>query len=152
MGIRIIGIREHPEYLQRGIDFLSIRWSVDRKIYDDCIRHSIDAKGPLPQWYLMLKEERIIGGFGLLINDFISRQDLLPWMCTLYIAEKERGRQLGARLMEHGKKEAAKLGYEKLYCNTELEGYYEKYGWKYIANGFHPWGVESKIYETSTNG
>jgi len=152
MDIRIIDIREHPEYLQGAIDFLSVRWSVDRKIYDDCIRHSMNARSPLPRWYIMLKGDDIIGGYGLLINDFISRQDLFPWMCTPYIAQKERGRQLGARLMEHGRREAASLGYRKLYCNTELDGYYEKYGWKHTANGFHPWGVQSKIYEISTSG
>ena len=150
MDIRIIGIRENPRYLQRGIDFLSTRWSVDRKIYDDCIRNSIKSKSILPRWYLMLKGDEIIGGYGLLINDFISRQDLFPWLCTLYIAKKERGKQLGARLLEHGRKEAARMGYKKIYCNTDLKGYYEKYGWKRIAKGFHPWGAESNIYVNST--
>ncbi len=98
----------------------------------------------------MVKGDEIIGGYGLITNDFISRQDLFPWLCALYIEENYRGKQLGSILLEHGRSEAAKLGYRKLYLGTDHDGYYEKYGWKHIANGFHPWGAESKIYERIT--
>ena len=149
MSIQIIGIHKNPEYLERGIDYFASKWGIDRKIYADCITHSITTDNPLPRWYLMLKADQIIGSYGLIANDFISRQDLYPWLCALFIEKDERGRQLGAKLLEHGRTEASKLGFGKLYLCTDHNGYYEKYGWKYIANGFHPWGEESKIYEIS---
>lgn len=150
MDIQIRGIRENPEYLERGIDYFALNWSIDRRIYKDCISNSITTNSPLPRWYLMLKGDEIIGSYGLITNDFISRQDLFPWFCALYIEENERGKQLGAKLLEHGRIEAANLGYEKLYLCTSHNGYYEKYSWKHIADGFHPWGSESKIYENET--
>ena len=150
-GEKIIGIHTNQEYLQKAVDSFTAWWKIDRRIYDDCIRNSIATTSPLPRWYLMLKGEDIIGGYGLITNDFISRQDLWPWLCALYIEEEYRGSQLGSKLLEHAKKEASKLGFRKLYLSTDHEGYYEKYGWKPIAKGYHPWEAESTIYEIDTD-
>lgn len=149
MNIQIIGIRENPSYLEQGIEYFAQRWPVDRRLYDDCIRHSITTNSSLPRWYLMLKDGRIIGSYGLLTNDFISREDLMPWLCALYIEEDQRGQALGSVLLEHGRKQAASLGFSKLYLCTDHIDYYEKYGWRHIANGYHPSGKEAKIYENS---
>lgn len=150
MSYEIIAIREKQEYLERGIDYFATKWGIDRKIYQDCITNSLYTESKLPHWYLMIKGGEIIGGYGLISNDFVSRQDLYPYLCALYIEEEERGRELGARLLLHGRQEAKKLGYHKLYLCTDHNNYYEKYGWKHIAKGYHPWGEESKIYVIST--
>ena len=149
MNIQIIGVRENASYLEQCIDYFAQRWPVDRRIYDDCIRHSMTTDSPLPRWYLMLKDGRIIGSYGLITNDFISRGDLMPWLCALYVEEDQRGQQLGSVLLEHGRKQAAALGFSKLYLCTDHINFYEKYGWTHIANGYHPWGAESKIYAHS---
>lgn len=150
MGIRIIGIRENTEYLDKAIDYFSVKWGIDRRIYEDCISNSIKTQSPLPRWYLMLNDNEIIGSYGLITNDFISRQDLYPWLCALYVEEKYRGKKLGSMLLEHGRHEAAKLGFKKIYLCTDHIGYYEKYNWEFIGKGFHPWGDESRIYENDT--
>lgn len=147
---KIIGIRDHKEYLEIAIDYLSEKWGIDRKIYNDCLSNSVITENPLPRWYLLLKGKGVIGCCGLITNDFISRQDLYPWLCALFVEERERGRKLGAKLIEHVKAEAAASGYKKIYLSTNLEGYYEKYGWEKIATGYHPWGAESTIFESET--
>ena len=43
MSIRIVGIRDNPEYLERGIDYFTSKWGIDRKIYADSISHSIQT-------------------------------------------------------------------------------------------------------------
>jgi len=150
MSLQIIGIRENPEYLERGIDYFAAKWGIDRRIYADSISHSITCDSPLPRWYLLLEDNEIIGSYGLITNDFISRQDLYPWLCALYIDESHRGRQLGAKLLEHGRLQAGKQGFSKLYLCTDHVGYYEKYDWKHIGFGYHPWGEESRIYEATS--
>lgn len=95
----------------------------------------------------MIEDSRIIGGFGLITNDFVSRQDLSPYLCALYIEEDMRGNELGLVLLEHGKEETRKLGFEKLYLCTDHKGYYERYNWKRIGEGYHPWNHTSQIYE-----
>ena len=68
----------------------------------------------------------------------------------MYIKEKFRNNGLGGKLLEHGRKQAYKLGYKKVYLATSHIGYYEKYEWKYIGIGYHPWNEESRIYEVES--
>lgn len=145
--VQVVGIRENKQYLDQAIDYFSSKWNVDKKIYADSMSSSIETESPLPRWYLLLKGQTIAGSYGLITNDFISRQDLCPWLCALYVEEKDRGLSFGSMLLEHCRAEAGKAGFNKVYLSTDLNGYYEKYGWKYIATGYHPWGDESKIYE-----
>ena len=146
--MNIISVRENPEYLDRAIAYFQKSWpSVKPEIYDDCIRHCIDARDHLPQWYLLMKEDEIIGGAGLITNDFISRGDLYPWICAVYIEEAHRGHAYATLLMEKAKIDTNRFGYQYLYLSTEHLGYYEKYGFSYIGQGYHPWGEESRIYE-----
>ncbi len=150
MNCDIISIRENPNHLERGVDYFTAKWGIDRRIYLDCISNSITTDSPLPRWYLLMKQDEIIGCYGLITNDFISRQDLYPWLCALFVEGKERGNEYGKELLLHGRHEAALLGYKKIYLATDHISYYEKYSWYYIATGFHPWGAESRIYESNT--
>lgn len=145
--MRIISVRENPEYKNIAIDYISSKWPVSRRIYDDCISHSIETSSPLPHWYLLEKDDEIIGCAGLVTNDFISRMDLYPWVCAVFIEEKQRGHQYGSLLLEKAKADSLNAGFGKLYLSTDHIGYYEKYGFRYIGQGYHPWGDESRIYE-----
>lgn len=146
--MKIISVRENPEYQNEAIDYISSKWtSVSRILYEDSIVHSIPTSSPLPRWYLLLKEDKIIGCAGLITNDFISRMDLYPWLCALYIEESQRGNSYGLMLIEKIKQDTFKAGFRNLYLSTTLDGFYEKYGFRHIGNGYHPWGEESKIYE-----
>ncbi len=146
--MKIISIREKPEYKDRAIDYISSKWSSVTKImYNDCITHSLSTSNPLPQWYLLVNEDEIIGCAGLITNDFISRMDLYPWVCGVYVEEKYRGNAYGSLLLEKAKEDSKKAGFDNLYLSTDHIGYYEKYGFRYIGQGYHPWGDESRIYE-----
>lgn len=150
MKLCIIGIRDNSNYVEQAIKYFTDCWGIDERIYRDCITHSLTTQSSLPRFYLMLEGARIIGGYGLVTNDFVSRQDLFPYLCALYIEEDMRGKELGSVLLEHGRKETKKLGFDKLYLCTEHKGYYEKYDWKKIGEGYHPWNQTSQIYEVDT--
>lgn len=145
--MRIISVRENPEFKDIAIDYISSKWDAPRIVYEDCITHCITAPNPLPQWYLLIKEGEIVGCAGLITNDFISRMDLYPWLCALFIEESQRGNSYGLMLIEKIKQDTLKAGFQNLYLSTELDGFYEKYGFRHIGNGYHPWKEESKIYE-----
>jgi len=151
MDTRILSIRDNPEYLDRAVDYLSSKWGIPKNIYHDSITHSITTTSPLPRWYLMLKGEEIIGCYGLITNDFNSRQDLWPWLAALYIDPNERGKNLGAELLKHGAKEANKLGFAALHLFTDHVGYYEKYGWEYTCNAYGVDGEASRVYAIKTD-
>jgi len=146
--LRIISIRESPEYKDRAIKYFQQSWeSVLPVIYEDAIRHSIDARDSLPQWYLLEKKGKLIGCAGLITNDFISRGDLYPWICGIFIEENQRGNAYGSLLIEKAKMDAKEAGFEHVYLCTSHTGYYERYGFSYLGQGYHPWGEESRIYE-----
>jgi len=147
---RIIDIREYPEWLDHGANYFSSRWNIKKQLYADSMNDSISTSKPVPRWYLMLCDDKIIGGYGLIENDFMVRTDLCPWLCALYIEPSERGKHFGAQLLEHCRAEAAKLGFEKVYLNTDHVGYYEKYNWRYIGDFAHTSGDDARVYEADT--
>ena len=105
----------------------------------------------MPRWYVALSEEgKIAGGCGLIENDFVDRTNLCPYLCALFVEPEARGHGLGGRLLEYARRDGGALGFEKLYLCTDHTSYYEKYGWRHIGTGRHPWGSTSRIYEVET--
>jgi GNAT superfamily N-acetyltransferase len=146
--MKVISIKNQPEYIDSAIAYFQKIWasSDTMQVYDDCIRHCIDTSSPLPQWYLLCDNDEIIGCAGLITNDFISRMDLYPWICALYIEERHRGNSYGSLLLEKAKVDAKKGNFTHLYLCTDHIGYYEKFGFEHIGTGYHPWGESSRIY------
>ncbi|MGG1369959.1 GNAT family N-acetyltransferase [Priestia megaterium] len=149
--MQIINVREHVEYQDKAIKYIQNKWANENtlKLYEDCIRHSLKTDNSLPIWYLLENKGEIIGCAGLISNDFISRMDLWPWVCALYIEESYRGMSLGEKLLLKIKEDTKNAGFNKLYLCTNHIGYYEKYDFSYIGDGYHPWGSSSRIYEAS---
>jgi len=146
--MRIISVRENPEYKDKIIQYFQNSWSeIAPIIYEDCISHSINAKDSLPQWYVLENNNEFIGCAGLIINDFISRMDLYPWVCAIFIEEKHRGNNYSKLLIEKAKEDSKKAGFQNLYLCTDHIGFYEKMDFKYIGQGYHPWEEESRIYQ-----
>lgn len=149
--MEVISIKKSPEFKDRAIEYFQSKWASPNsmKVYDDCITNCNTTPSPLPQWYLLMDNDRIIGCAGLITNDFISRMDLYPWVCAVYIEKEYRGNAYGSLLLEQAKIDAKAGGFSKLYLCTDHIGYYEKYGFKYIGTGYHPWGDSSRIYDSA---
>lgn len=144
----MISVRQAPELAQRAIAYFQRHWATAETLmmYEDAINRSIGAANPLPQWYLLMENDQILGCAGLITNDFISRGELYPWLCALYVEETQRGRGYGAKLIEHVAAETRRLGFPQLHLCTDLEGYYERSGFVYNGLGYHPWGEASRVY------
>ena len=65
----------------------------------------------------------------------------------LFIEENHLGHEYGSLLIEKAKKEAREARFKYIYLCTKHVGYYEKYNFRYVGQGYHPWGEESRIYE-----
>jgi len=148
----IISVREHPKYLDRAVDYISSKWNVGYSVYRDCISHSLTTDSPLPRWYLLVTDsDSIVGCYGLIVNDFNSRQDLWPWFAALYVEESERGQSLGGMMLAHSVAESKRLGYGKLYLTTDHIGYYEKYGFLCIGQCYGHGNEPGRLYEIDTS-
>lgn len=149
----IIPVNEHPDGIEKGISYIHSKWGGESNFafYDDAIRHSFLPGKTLPKFFLMIDNSRIIGSVGLITNDLISRHDLLPWLCCLFVEENERGHHHGRELINHAVSVAMEDGFDCVYLTTHLAGYYENYGWIRIEDGFSFDGSVTRIYRMTFN-
>lgn len=147
--VKIVSVRERPEIIPCAIDYVASKWTdaAGRILYEDCISHTAGAENALPNWFLAENNGKIIGCAGLIPNDFISRMDLMPWLCALFVEENERGRGIGGLLIHECMEYALENGFRNVYLCTDHIGYYERYGAKYMGTGYHPWNESSRIYK-----
>ncbi len=147
--MKIFSVREQPDKKLMILEYIQSKWASENtmKVYEDCIENCLKTNNPLPQWYLLMDGQKPIGCAGLVTNDFISRMDLYPWVCAVYIDETYRGHRYGELLLNKAKEDAVAGGFTTLNLCTEHIGYYEKFGFKYIGDGFHPWGASTRIYQ-----
>lgn len=151
--MEIIEIQQRPELFNDAVKVFWEQWGSENNysFYEDCMKHSGKTKDAIPRFYIALENGQIVGTYAILRNDINSRQDLFPWLACLYIDPAYRGNSNGKQLMEHGLQETARLGYKKLYLTSDLEGYYEKYGWSNSSITYGPFGGSIKVYERTTN-
>lgn len=149
--LQILSVRDYPELVDEAIAYFQAQWASEEslRVYDDAIRRSIGAANPLPQWYLLKQQSRIVGCAGLITNDFISRGELWPWLCALYIEPDMRAQGLARMLIKHLAVQTKRLGFAQLHLCTDLDGFYEKFGFVYNGQGYHPWGEASRVYTLS---
>jgi len=137
--------------MDKAVAYIHSKWgnSANLPFYTDAMVHSGLEDKPLPQFYLLLEEERIIGCYALITNDFISRHDLYPWFACLFVEPEFRDRELGSLMMRHACQEALRMGFGTIYLTTDHENYYEKYGWERMEDGYEPSGKVTRIYRLS---
>ena len=116
------------------------------RFYEDTILNSCKIENTLPRFYIALMDNRIIGTYALLMDDFSSRQDLFPWFACLWINPDFRGNNFGMILQKHAIQESLRFGYKNLYLCKDLNGYYEKSDWTFLSNAYLISGETTKIY------
>lgn len=87
----------------------------------------------MPLTYIARLNGQCIGAVSLVANDLKARQDLTPWLASLYVRPDVRGQGVARRLIDHVIEVAAALGFQTLYLRTETAGaYYTRLGWRKI--------------------
>ena len=81
-GLRCITLRERPEPERKAAAWFHARWHVPEEAYLSCMDAYLACETELG-WYLCLDGERIVGGLGVIENDFHDRPDLSPNVCAV---------------------------------------------------------------------
>lgn len=131
--MEFIKIREHPEMADRAAGWFHEKWGVPRKEYADSIQECIEQRSAVPQWYLMLEEGQILGGLGVIENDFHNRKDLAPNVCAVYVEEAYRCRGIAGEMLKQVCEDMERQGIDTLYLITDHTGFYERYGWRFLC-------------------
>lgn len=150
IGVHVVSLRDDPRLLPQMIRFFQAQWGSPNNdpLYADCLTHSVAPVGPLPQWYLALTASgQVVGGCGLIPNDFISRMDLMAWLCALAVRPPYRHQGVSRMLVARVVADAAAAGFDHLYLGTDLTDFYERQGFSYLGEGYQPWGDRLRIYQ-----
>jgi GNAT superfamily N-acetyltransferase len=145
--ISIVSLKDSPEYKQSLMRYVEDNWRAVYKPFAGVVDEVFWSYKKFPKCYLLLKNSNIIGFYQLIERELIIRKDLTPWITCIFVDEQERGRRLGSKLLEHGRKSAGKLGYPKVYLTTDHIQFYEKFGFKEIGLDKFITGRPTKIYE-----
>ncbi|MCR4906151.1 MAG: GNAT family N-acetyltransferase [Clostridiales bacterium] len=132
-GIEIVCLSDRPELAEEAARWFHEKWGVPEEAYRESIGESLAGEAPVPAWFLALGDDRIVGGLGVIENDFHPRRDLTPNVCAVTVEEAYRGRGIAGELLHQAEEEMARRGIGTLYLVTDHTGFYERYGWEYLC-------------------
>ena len=129
----IMNLREKPQWKQKAAQWFHEKWNGPVDAYLERIEESLNSENQAPQWYLAVKEEQIIGGIGVIENDFHDRKDLTPNVCAVYVEEEFRCRGIAGKMLETVCRDMKEKGIDTLYLITDHDSFYERYGWEFYC-------------------
>ncbi len=133
MEYEIVQLRDRPAWKQRAAQWFHEKWGIPLAAYAESMDTCIAGSAPVPQWYLAVEQGRIIGGLGVIENDFHNRKDLTPNVCAVYTEADRRCQGIAGALLRHACVDMKQFGIETLYLITDHTSFYERYGWEYLC-------------------
>lgn len=127
-----ITLRQRPELKETAANWFHERWGIPARAYLECMTDYIDRRTE-NGWYLCMLADRIVGGLGVIENDFHDRKDLSPNVCAVYTDEAYRGQGIAGRLLDLVVGDMKEKGISPLYLVTDHTGFYERYGWEFYC-------------------
>lgn len=127
-----IKLRERPELEQAAAAWFYGKWGVPVRAYLDCMDAYLGGETEYG-WYLCLDGDRIVGGMGVIENDFHDRKDLAPNVCAVYTEKDHRCRGIAGRLLGMVVADMKSKGIAPIYLVTDHTGFYERYGWTFLC-------------------
>lgn len=130
---RMITLQQQPEWKEWAARWFHEKWNIPLEAYlesmEECIRH----KGVVPQWYIVVQGNEIIGGLGVIENDFHNRKDLTPNVCAVYVEEEYRCQGIAGKMLAHVCHDMREKNIDTLYLVTDHTSFYERYGWEFLC-------------------
>ena len=127
-----INLRERPELIKTAADWFHSKWGVPTKAYLDCMNAYL-RKETEYGWYLCLDSDKIIGGMGVIENDFHNRKDLTPNVCAVYTEKDYRCKGIAGHLLNMVVEDMKAKGITPIYLVTDHTSFYERYGWEFLC-------------------
>ncbi len=133
LACEILKLRDCPQWLDRGAAWFHAKWGVPLEAYRESMAACVKNLGAVPQWYVAVDGGQILGGLGVIENDFHNRPDLAPNVCAVYVEESHRRRGVAGALLNCVCADMAALGVDTLYLLTDHTAFYERYGWQFLC-------------------
>ena len=129
---RYMTLREAPELKVAAAEWFHDKWGVPTEAYLECMEAYLGGETEYG-WYLCLDNSRIVGGLGVIENDFHDRKDLTPNVCAVFTENEYRGRGIAGNLLNMAVEDLRAKGISPVYLVTDHTGFYERYGWEFFC-------------------
>lgn len=129
----IIRLIDKPDYKDQMAAWFHEKWGVPLEAYAESMDECLEKKNGVPSWYVAIDGDKIIGGLGVIENDFHDRKDLAPNVCAVYVEEKYRKQGIAGELLRFVCEDLKQFGVDTLYLVTDHTGFYERYGWEFFC-------------------
>lgn len=131
---RIYRITETQNKLSDVAEWFHSKWGVPEEAYLESMTEAIRGEGAVPQWYVAcLDNGEIVGGLGVIENDFHDRKDLTPNVCAVFVEPNYRGQGIAGELLNFVYEDMKAHGVSPLYLLTDHDSFYERYGWEFYC-------------------
>ena len=130
--LKYITLRERPELMDTAAGWFNSKWGVPKEAYLECMEDYLSGNTELG-WYLCLDGDKIVGGMGVIENDFHDRKALSPNVCAVYTEESHRKMGIAGVLLNLVVDDLRSKGISPIYLVTDHTGFYERYGWEFYC-------------------
>ena len=127
-----ITLRDNPYLKDVAAQWFHSKWGVPKEAYLECMEDYLNKKTEYG-WYLCLYDNKIVGGLGVIENDFHNRKDLSPNVCAVYTEEAFRCKGIAGRLLNMVVDDLKSKSITPIYLLTDHTGFYERYGWEFLC-------------------
>ena len=133
----VLPLRERPGCIEQLAGWHFAQWgltnpasTIERRI--ERLRGHL-LPGRVPQTFVAVDGERLLGSASLVSADLASREDLSPWLASVYVDAPFRNRGIGSALVTRVAQEARSLGFPNLYLFTpDRAAFYAGLGWQAV--------------------
>lgn len=129
---RCVTLRDVPALVGDAAAWFHEKWGVPTEAYLECMEDYLSGRSEYG-WYLCLDGARIVGGLGVIENDFHDRKDLAPNICAVYTESDFRGSGIAGQLLSMAVEALRAKGISPVYLITDHTGFYEQYGWEFLC-------------------
>lgn len=127
-----ITLREQPERKDMAAAWFQSKWGVPKEAYLECMEAFLNRETEYG-WYLCLDGDKIVGGMGVIENDFHDRKDLSPNVCAVYTEDEYRCKGIAGVLLNMVVQDMKEKGITPIYLVTDHTDFYERYGWEFLC-------------------
>ena len=134
MEFKIYTTRCFPVSVDSAAEWFHSKWGVPKEAYLESMNDAILGEGAVPEWYIAcLDSGEIVGGLGVIENDFHNRPDLAPNVCAVFVEPEYRGQGIAGALLNYVYEDMKARSVSPIYLFTDHDSFYERYGWEFYC-------------------
>ena len=133
-----IDLKQAPQLKPSTAKWFSSKWGVPEEAYLECMNDYLSQKTEYGWFLCLVKDDKsdnkkIVGGLGVIENDFHNRKDLSPNICAVYTEAEYRGKGIAGHLLTMAVEDLRNKKISPVYLLTDHTDFYERYGWEFLC-------------------